>query len=284
MIEGILGKLKVGDNFPARIFGVINLSKESFFKDSVVESSYDLENTITKMIDEGANGIDIGAQSTRPIQIYGGEGRLDELQEMDVVKTALVTAQDVLSSYDDIELSIDTTRSKVAEFSLKSGVRIINDISGFKKEAQMAAVIADYGASAILMAARLEPGDVYEIHDIVSELDKSISIGLEAGINAEKIILDPGIGSWEARDYKHDYSIIKNLREFRQLKKPIYVGISRKTFIGKALNDAPAAERLFGSLGATVVSIINGAHIIRTHDVKPTLEAIRVAEIIINHK
>ena len=134
------------------------------------------------------------------------------------------------------------------------------------------------------MAARLEPGDVYEIHDIVSELDKSISIGLEAGINAEKIILDPGIGSWEARDYKHDYSIIKNLREFRQLKKPIYVGISRKTFIGKALNDAPAAERLFGSLGATVVSIINGAHIIRTHDVKPTLEAIRVAEIIINHK
>ncbi|MCG3224927.1 MAG: dihydropteroate synthase, partial [Candidatus Heimdallarchaeota archaeon] len=93
----------------------------------------------------------------------------------------------------------------------------------------------------------------------------------------------PGIGSWEARDFKHDYSIIKNLKEFRKLESPIYVGISRKTSIGKILNDAPPEERLFGSLGATIVAIVNGAHVIRTHDVRPTFEAVKVAETILNY-
>ncbi len=283
MINGFLNNLQIGDNYPARIIGIVNLSKDSFFRGSVTSSQSELQISIEKMIEDGANGIDIGAQSTRPIQIYGGEGRLNEEEELEIIREAVKTSLDVLSSYDEIVLSVDTTRNSVAEYSLEAGVKVINDISGFKKEKEIAKCIAEFDASVVLMAAKSEPGDVFEINDILHELQKSLSIGVEAGIKKQNMSVDPGIGSWEARDFKHDYSIIKNLKEFRKLESPIYVGISRKTSIGKILDNAPPEERLFGSLGATIVAIVNGAHVIRTHDVKPTLEAVKVAETILNY-
>jgi len=283
MINGFLNNLQIGDNYPARIIGIVNLSENSFFRGSVASSQSELQISIEKMIKDGVNGIDIGAQSTRPIQIYGGEGRLNEEQELEIIREAVKTSLDVLSSYDEIVLSVDTMRKSVAEYSLKAGVKVINDISGFKKEKEMAKCIAEFDASVVLMAAKSEPGDVFEINDILHELQKSLSIGVESGIKKQNMSVDPGIGSWEARDFKHDYSIIKNLKEFRKLESPICVGISRKTSIGKILDDAPPEERLFGSLGATIVAIVNGAHVIRTHDVRPTLEAVRVAETILNY-
>ena len=282
MIKGNLGKLEVGDEKPIRIVGVVNLSSASFFEESIASSSDEISQKIRHMIEEGADCIDIGAQSTRPVQIYGGEGRVDVDTELDMIKKSSVIALDIVSSYDNIEISIDTTRSIVAEYALKKGLRIINDISGLKKDNSMAKIIGDYKGCAVLMAAKKEPGDVYKIPDVIEELKISIAKGIENGINEKNIVIDPGIGSWKARDYYHDYSLIKNLEEFRKVKKPIYVGISRKTSIGKILNDAPPEERLFGSIGATIVAVMNGAHIVRTHDVKPTLEAIRVAEKIIN--
>jgi dihydropteroate synthase len=283
MIKGFLGNLQIGDNYPARIIGIVNLSETSFFKGSIASSKNELQISIEKMIEDGASGIDIGAQSTRPIQIYGGGGRLNENQELEIIKEAVKASLDVLSSYDKIVLSVDTTRKSVAEYSLKAGVKVINDISGFKKEKEIAKCIAEFDASVVLMAAKSEPGDVYEISAILHELQTSLSIGVKAGIEKQNMLVDPGIGSWEARDFKHDYSIIKNLKEFRKLESPIYVGISRKTSIGKILNDAPPEERLFGSLGATIVAIVNGAHVIRTHDVRPTFEAVKVAETILNY-
>ncbi len=283
MINGFLGNLQIGDNYPTRIIGIVNLSETSFFKGSIASSQNELQISIEKMIEDGASGIDIGAQSTRPIQIYGGKGRLNENQELEIIKEAVKASLDVLSSYDKIVLSVDTTRKSVAEYSLKAGVKVINDISGFKKEKEIAKCIAEFDASVVLMAAKSEPGDVYEINDILHELRTSLSIGVRAGIEKQNMLVDPGIGSWEARDFKHDYSIIKNLKEFRKLESPIYVGISRKTSIGKILNDAPPEERLFGSLGATIIAIVNGAHVIRTHDVRPTFEAVKVAETILNY-
>ncbi len=282
MIKGYLGSLEVGDTLPTRIVGVVNLSSASFFKGSIAISDTDVGKKVTEIIQEGVDCLDIGAQSTRPIQIYGGEGRIDKIQEREIVDSALKVSLDILSSYDKIEVSVDTQRKNVAESALNMGIKIINDISGFKKERDIAKIIADFDASAVIMAAKNEPGDVYTIEDILSELRKSIDIGLDSGIRGSNIVIDPGIGSWEARDFQHDYKIIKNLEEFRKLQKPIYVGISRKTSIGKALNDAPPDQRLFGSIGATIVALVNGAHVVRTHDVKPTLEAIRVAEVILN--
>jgi dihydropteroate synthase len=282
MIKGNLGKIQVGDDFPTPIVGVVNLSLASFYKGSIASTDQDLEKAMLKMIDEGVNCLDIGAQSTRPIQIYGGEGRVNELQEKEIIEKSLEVVLDIIKSYEDIEISVDTTRGSVAESALKKDIRIINDISGFKKDEKMASIIADYDAHAIVMAAKKEPGDVYTIDDVLHELKLSINIGLNNGIKEDRIIIDPGIGSWEAREYYHDYLLIRNLEEFRVLNKPIYIGISRKTSIGKVLNDAPPEERLYGSLGATIVALLNGAHIIRTHDVKPTLEAVRVAETILN--
>ncbi len=284
LIKGKLGKLDVGDELPVRVFGVINLSKTSFYQSSIASSSKEIELAVKKMVDEGMDGLDFGAQSTRPIQIYGGEGRVDEETEFSIIKNASKIILDTLSSYNNVELSVDTTRSSIAEYALNQGIEIINDISGFKKDNKMAKTIAEFDASAVLMAAKQEPGDIYKLEEIKEELRISTEIGVDSGIREENIVLDPGIGSWEARDYKHDYKIIQKLVDFRILNKPIYVGISRKTSIGKALNNAPSDERLYGSLGATIVAVVNGAHIVRTHDVKPTQEAIRVAEAIIRFK
>lgn len=282
MIKGNLGKIQVGDDYPIPIVGVVNLSSASFYKGSIVSSNQELEKLVLKMIDEGVNCLDIGAQSTRPIQIYGGEGRVNEIQERELIDKSLEVVLDVIKSYDNVEISVDTTSSSVAESALKKDIEIINDISGFKKDEKIAKLIADYDAHAIVMAARKNPGDVFAIDDVLHELELSINIGMNKGIKEDRIIIDPGIGSWEARAYYHDYSLIRNLEEFRKLNKPIYIGISRKTSIGKALNNAPPEDRLYGSIGATIVAVLNGVHIVRTHDVKPTLEAIRVAETILN--
>lgn len=284
MIKGKLGSKEVGDGLPTLVVGVINLSPASFYQQSIASSSKNIEQISALMIEEGAQGLDIGAQSTRPIQIYGGEGRVNEETELKMVKEAVEIVIDVSKSYSKIELSVDTTRSVVAEFAMSQGIRTINDISGFKNDNKIAKIIADFDGSAVVMAAKEKPGDVFQIQDIIQELETSIEIGRRAGIDDEQIIIDPGIGSWEARDFKHDYNIIQNLEDFRILNKPIYVGISRKTSIGKALNDAPPEERLFGSIGATILATIQGAHIVRTHDVKPTLDAIRVTETIMNYK
>ncbi|MHA2308486.1 MAG: dihydropteroate synthase [Candidatus Heimdallarchaeaceae archaeon] len=150
MIKGNLGKLEVGDGKPIGIVGVVNLSSDSFFEESIASSSDDLSLKIRHMIEEGVDCIDIGAQSTRPVQIYGGEGRVDAETELDMIKKSLVIALDITSSYDNIEISIDTTRSIVAEYALKKGIRIINDISGFKKDNSMAKIIGDHNGCAVL--------------------------------------------------------------------------------------------------------------------------------------
>lgn len=282
-IESFLGKIPVGDNFPCRIVGIVNLSSTSFYQKSI-STKETIKDNVIRMIKEGADCLDIGAQSTRPIQIYGGEGRIDSEEEEKIIQNALSIVFDFISSYDNVELSVDTTRSNVTDYALKKGVRIINDISGFKKDQRVAQLIGDYDASAVVMASKNEPGDIFQITEIIEELEKTIFIGEKNKIRPDNILIDPGIGSWEARSYKHDYNIIKKLKEFRILEKSIYVGISRKTFIGKAINDAPSESRLYGSIGATMIALVNGAHVIRTHDVKPTLEAIRVGETILKYQ
>jgi dihydropteroate synthase len=147
---------------------------------------------------------------------------------------------------------------------------IINDISGFKSDPKLVDVISNHSASAIVMACRQIPGDVFLIDDVLKELEASIHLGLNAGIEKSRIIIDPGLGGWvPQRQIEDDYNLIKHLMILRELKHCILVGISRKSFIGKVLN-SPPEDRLWGSLAATTVAILNGTHIIRTHDVKPT--------------
>ena len=279
MISAKLGRYYIGDNHEPLIMGIINISPESFYKNSIKKIE-ELHNSINSAIKEGAHIIDIGAASTAPPEY--GVPQISKGEELDRIKRAL----DVIKDIDVDIISIDTMHSEVAEIALKKDVRIINDVSGLKKDNKMAQVIADYDASVIVMAYQNTPGDVENINDIQEELRKSIKIATNAGIDDSKIIIDPGIGF--GKPFEKDINIVRSLSRFRILNKPILVGISRKSFIGKILGNMPPEKRLYGSLSATAIAVYNGAHIIRTHDIRETADVTRTAYVIkpkeINHK
>ncbi|MFX0114903.1 MAG: dihydropteroate synthase [Candidatus Hodarchaeota archaeon] len=273
LIKGKLGKIEVGDHFPVRFVGIVNLSPESFYKQDT--TSKGLEKIINNHIEEGAEILDFGGQSTAPIQIYGHSIRVNLDEELKRVRDAFDLIAELNIS--DCEISIDTQQAAVADYALNKGATIVNDISGLKADEGMARVVSDHNASLIVMTTKKEPGDVTNIAAIVSALHESLQLASAAEIPADKIVIDPGIGSWGGRPFWHDFEILNQLQALRKLNRPIYVGVSRKSLVGAVL-DKPPKERLLGSLAATAIAVYNGAHIIRTHDVGATLDVVRIAE------
>ncbi len=270
-LKAELGKLKVGLGEKVAVVAVMNLSPESFYKPSVQTR----ENALIyaqKCIEEGADIIDVGAVSSAPPSIYGLKEKISVREEIKRLEPVLKELTANLS----IPLSVDTHRWEAAELALKKGVNIINDISGFKKDLRVAEKVAEYGASAFLMACKQEPGDVCGINEICKVLGDSLAIASSSGVNLNKIVLDPGVGF--GKDPQCDLKILRDLRRFYLLGRPIMVGVSRKHFIGECLGGVPPEERLIGSLAATSIAVFKGAHVIRTHDVKETVEAVKVAE------
>ncbi|MFX0093983.1 MAG: dihydropteroate synthase [Candidatus Hodarchaeota archaeon] len=279
-IQGLFGSKPVGDGYPVRIVGIINVSPESFYKKTIQTSSPSILALAKQHVQEGADVLDIGGQSTAPVSIYGDQVRVSKEIEKNRIEIAV---KSIIEGELEIPISIDTERATVAETGLKLGATIINDVSGLKSDPQLAHIVADYDADLVVMAARKAPGDVFEIKEIRQELQKSIDFAEKAGIDPQKIVIDPGIGSWQGRSWKYDLNIIKNLDLLRDLKKPIYLGISRKSFIGKILEshnmEGNPENRLYGTLSVTGMCVMkNAVHILRTHDVLPTIQATRVAE------
>ena len=267
MIEKTLAGLKVGDNQPARVMGIINLSSESFYKGSVVSTDSVLDAAL-KMIDEGADFIDVGARSTWPLAL-----KISKEEERSRLIPAIKTLADIT-----VPISVDTMFADIAVEALDAGARIINDVSGFTADNSMVKVAKEHDCPVILMASNKIPGDPVGMDAVIESLDKIISCAVEEGVNPDNIIIDPAIGKWTPGKLPmYDYETIDNIRRLRIFGKPILAAISRKSFIGETLNK-PAEERLYGSLAATAIAVRNGAHIIRTHDVAPTVDAVRVAE------
>ncbi len=267
MIEKTIAGLKVGDDQPVRIMGVINLSKESFYKNSVVSSSNVLDAAI-KMINEGADFIDVGARSTWP---------LAEKISKDEERSRLIPAISALSGI-SVPVSVDTMFADIAEEALFKGARIINDVSGFTADKKMMEVAKKFECPVILMASNNVPGDPVGMDATIESLERIISYAEKKYISPDNIIIDPAIGKWTPEKYPmYDFETIDNIERLRILQKPILAAISRKSFIGETIGK-PATERLYGSLAATAIAVRNGAHIIRTHDVGPTLDAVRIAE------
>jgi dihydropteroate synthase len=267
VIEKTIAGLKVGDDQPVRIMGVINLSKESFYKNSVVSSQNVLDAAL-KMIYEGADLIDIGARSTWPLaaKITKDEERL-----------RLIPALRALADI-SVPISVDTMFSDIANEALVAGASIINDVSGFTADEKMVDVVEKYSCPVILMASNNIPGDPVGMDAIMESLERIISHSHNSGISPDNIIIDAAIGKWTLEKLAmYDYETIDNIQRLRIFGKPILAAISRKSFIGETLNK-PANERLYGSLAATAISVRNGAHIIRTHDVAPTVDAVRIAQ------
>jgi dihydropteroate synthase len=258
------------------IMGILNVTPDSFSdgghffnRDRAIEQAL-------RMQTDGADIIDIGGESTRP----GSEpvSVRDEISRTIPVIKSLVKAA-------NIPVSIDTCKSQVADAALSAGASIVNDISGLRFDKKMAHVIARHKAPVAIMHIKGTPKNmqnnpVYKalIPEIMDSLRESIAIAEQAGIPGDRIIIDPGIGF--GKTVAHNLEIIRRLDEFAGFEKPVLLGPSRKSFIGKVLGDLPVTERLEGTAAAVAAAILKGAHILRVHDVKEMVRVARLADAI----
>lgn len=264
-VQARLGNVHVGDNYPVAVMGVINLDPQSFYPSSYSSSPKQAILAASKMIEEGVDIVDIGGASTAP-----GASHISVSEEIHRIQPVITQ----ISKNWDTPISIDTQHAPVAQLALSKGASIVNDVSGLKTDSSMAATIQDTGASCIVMACESQPGDRTTISDIISALQESLAIAQNKGIPSDQIVIDPGIGF--GKPVSCDLEIIRNLKAFRVLNKPILLGISRKNVIGQILGYKSPKDRLYGSLGASTVALLNGAHVLRTHDVRPSKDCIRI--------
>jgi dihydropteroate synthase len=247
------------------IMGILNLTPDSFYDGGRYLKVEKAVARAREMRAEGADIIDIGGASSRPNSLM-----IDEEEEMNRILPVLEKL-----AGEDIIISVDTFRANVARASLEKGAHIINDIGRLQLDPSLMAVLADYQAPVVLMHNRMQfnQNRSYEdlISEIIVELQESIAQAERAGLGKEKIIIDPGIGFGKNLD--ENRLIIKRLWEFKSLGRPLLLGASRKTFIGQTLG-LEVDERLEGSLAVVALGVVNGADIIRVHDVK---ESKRVA-------
>lgn len=263
----------------ALVMGIINLSPDSFYRESCCKTVEKALSAAERMLEEGADILDIGAESSRP-----GSVPITVQEELDHLLPVLIKLVEV----SNIPISVDTYKSKVAHEVLQSGASIINDIKGLQQSEEMAQTISRFQAGVILMHMQGSPEtmqDSPQYDDVVTEvfeyLEQSIAIAVAAEINPEKIAIDPGIGF--GKTDAHNLLILKNLNRLQELSKPVLLGVSRKSLIGNILN-VPIEERLEGSIAAAVYGLTQGVSIIRTHDVRATRRAVKVAEAIMKEE
>ena len=263
----------------ALVMGIINLSPDSFYGESRCKTVEQALSAAERMLEEGADILDIGAESSRP-----GSVPITVQEELDHLLPVLIK----LAKVSNIPISVDTYKSKVAHEVLQSGASIINDIKGLQQSEEMAQTISRFQAGVILMHMQGSPEtmqDRPQYDDVVTEvfeyLEQSIAIAVAAEINPEKIAIDPGIGF--GKTDAHNLLILKNLNRLQELSKPVLLGVSRKSLIGNILN-VPIEERLEGSIAAAVYGLTQGVSIIRTHDVRATRRAVKVAEAIMKEE
>lgn len=263
--EVLLGK------YP-KIMGILNVTPDSFSDGGLYNSDKEAVDQALRMIDEGADIIDIGGESTRP----GSEkvSLKDEISRtINVIKLLRKINSNVL-------ISIDTSKAMVAKLAMEEGADIVNDVSSYNNDKKMIDVVKKYNSGIILMHMQGTPKNMQKnplYKDVVSEvlefIDKKISLSLEYGIKKESIAIDPGIGF--GKNLKQNLTLLKSLDKFIQIH-PTLVGLSRKSFIGEILKEGDPKKRLAGSLGASAFAVMKGAHIIRVHDVKETSDICKI--------
>lgn len=256
------------------IMGILNVTPDSFSDGGKYLQPEAAAAHAREMVAEGADIIDIGGASSRPgTQIAGEEEEIKRI--MPVVEKL---------AGENVVISIDTFRARVARAALEAGAHIINDIGRLQLDPGLAGVLAEYKAPVVLMDNRmqLDSGKPYEdlIADITADLGKSIEQAVQAGVGEDQIIIDPGVGF--GKTLTENLEIIKQLQAFKSLGKPVLLGVSRKSFMGQVL-DLPVEERLEASLAVLVMGIMNGADILRVHDVRASVRAARMADAVMHN-
>lgn len=272
------------------IMGVLNITPDSFSdggmfldKDRAVEHAL-------QMLQDGADMIDVGGESTRPgAKTSSGDaaksGAVTEKEELERVLPVITLLK---QKRPDALVSIDTYKANVARAAVSAGAEVVNDISGFRWDTKMRKTLAELKCGAVMMHMRGRPEEwrtLPPVPDIVTlvmrELREGADAALMAGMKREKIVLDPGFGF--GKNFQENYPLLKRFEELHVLRYPLLVGVSRKSFVGRALardgKDAALGERIHGTLAAETALVLKGAHIIRTHDVKACWEAMRLADL-----
>lgn len=261
-----------------RVVGIINVTPDSFSDGGRFASLENARRHADQLIAEGADVIDFGGESTRP------QGAV-QIPVDEELRRVIPVIEAVHAAHPDVPISVDTVKARVAAEALAAGASIVNDVSGFRLDPEMPALCARLGAGVILMHSR---GDVSTMAtfahatygtdvmaEVVAELLAAASRAIGCGVARDRIVLDPGIGFAKRRE--HSLAVLAQLRRLAILGFPVLVGVSRKRFIGEITRVELAAERVFGTVGATVAALERGARLFRVHDVRASRQALDVA-------
>ena len=273
-VRATLAGVHVGDGLPVVVVGALNVGPGSFYTGSVVTRADDLLRAAERMVSQGAALLDVGARSTAPY-LFDAISATEEADR-------LVSAIGQLASKLGVPISADTSRVEPARAALEAGATVINDVRGLAEDPGLAPLVARAGAGLIVMAseaaAHRPGGPVDTVLDVLAE---SLRIAVGAGIEPERIVVDPGLGFFRERGvawHAWDCAVLAGLGRLHALGRPVCVGASRKSFIGEIAGEPDPARRLPGSLAAAAAAVLAGAHLIRAHDVAETIQAVRVAE------
>src|SRR5580698_106643 len=282
------------------IMGVINVTPDSFSDGGLY---FDCDRAVEhglRLLDEGADIIDVGGESTRPgaaVRIATdatsatASAENQPISEKEELERVIPVITGLKRRRPSAVISIDTYKAAVARAAVEAGAEVVNDVSGFRWDRQMVKTLAALKCGAVMMHMRGRPEEwrnLPAVSDIVMlvrrELRDWVDVALMAGVKRERIVLDPGFGF--GKSFEQNYPLLKRLDELHGLRYPLLVGVSRKSFIGRALarngEDASLEDRLLGTIAAETALILKGAHIIRTHDVQACTDAVRIADIVVS--
>jgi dihydropteroate synthase len=268
------------------VMGIVNVTPDSFSDGGQHLTPEAAVTHALKLLDQGADIIDVGGESTRPGARVGADNPAVSAQEELLRVLPVITG--IKKARPSAIISIDTYKANVARAALQGGAEIVNDVSGMQWDPAMKTTLASLACGVVLMHSRGRPDEwraLPTVPDIVAltrkELRQRSDAAVAAGIRRDRIVIDPGFGF--GKRFEENYPLLRRLGEFQELRFPLLAGVSRKSFIGRALardgKDVEVDGRKFGSLGAEIALVLKGAHIIRTHDVKACVEAVKVADV-----
>lgn len=270
------------------VMGILNVTPDSFSDGGKFLSRDHAVAHALKMLEDGADLIDIGGESTRPGTPVAESG----IPAAEELRRIMPVIEDVLRERPEAVLSVDTYKAEVARAVVSAGCEIVNDVSALRWDEQMAPAVAELGCGVVLMHTRGRPQEWRDLPpsaDIVAEVKAELrqyaQSALERGIARDRIVLDAGFGF--GKKFDQNYPLLAGLDQLHSLGFPLLAGTSRKSFIARTLardgKDAPPDQRLYGSIAAVTASVLKGTHIVRIHDVKAAVEAVKIADEVLIH-
>lgn len=273
------------------VMGVVNVTPDSFYDGGRFLDPQSAVEHALKLLQEGADILDIGGESTRPGAHITGDTASEAkpvVSADEELRRIMPVIEGIRTAAPNAILSADTYKAQVAREAIAAGAEIVNDVSAFLWDAEMAGTCGELQCGVVLMHTRGKPaewrglpreGDVTSL--VEHDLANRVQVAFEAGVQRDRIVLDPGFGF--GKNFDENYSLLANLGQLQQIGFPLLIGLSHKSFIGRTLTrragkDVPPGERLIGSVAATVAGILAGAHIVRVHEVKAAVEAAAIAD------